>query len=568
MNTLTPQVARAAGPSDVDRTDARLGTVRRLYFYLVALISSTAMLASFDSLVGALAEAWLDGDPILTVSARGFLLRSISLSGAVLVVAAPIFLLHWAMIQGRLDQAQERTAGLRKFFLYLASAIAVGYLLSYGQELVGSTARLAFGDPMRSSPIFPARWANLLGTSLVAALLLYYWQQTLRDDGDLGREGGVAAVWRRLFQAGVLLVGLTMAVSGLAKVLSALILELVDWGQTTIGPSWLAARTGSGVGQVIAGLWVAHIVRLAWQELTERFPAENQSSIKRLFYYVAVVGGAIATLVPVAIVLRLFLLFLFGVDEVTRASLLRSLAVPLGYLPGGLFVWRRYWQQIKQLQALHGETPEAATIRRIYYYAVAATGLVLVWLGSVKIVQVVLDTLLTADDLKDSLIWKRPLATGLSLLAVGAPVWALHWRTVQSQARAATPDGAEERGSLPRRIYLYAVAFAGAILILYYLAQVIYHFFLYALGDTTVVLLSPELAENLARSAIAALLWLVHLLALRGDGRQAAVLNDDDAAAEKRRERQRARLVEQAETLEAELAAVRARLAEMEDGST
>lgn len=568
MNTISPQPVRKIAAVAHDRSDARLSTIRRLYFYLVALISSTAMLVALDRLLDALASSWLGGRAIVTVSGTDFVRSMVAGSAGVLVVAAPIFLLHWAVIQGRLDHPGERGAALRKFFLYVASAIAVGFVIAYSQQLMGGAARLAFGDAFENSTLFPSRWANLLATGVAAALLLWYWQSVLRQDGDLGQEAGAGAVWRRLWQAGVILTGLIMAATGFASVLSGFILWLLDLGSPTIGWSWLPAQAGSGVGRMIVGLLVSHLVWTAWQALTERHPEEDGSSVKRLFLYVAVVGGAVATLVPVALVIRTVLLILFGETGAGVAIMLRGLAWPLGLVPAGVFVWQRYWKIIERLQAGQSETPEAATIRRIYFYAVAATGLVLVWLGSVFLVQSLLDVLLTTDQLKAVAIWRRPLANGLSLLAVGAPVWALHWRSVQSSARLLSPDGAEERASMPRRIYLYAISFAGAILILYYVAQVIYRILLYALGDTTVALLSPELAENIARSLIAALLWLVHLLALRGDGQLGTAALEDRAEDEATRTRRRTRLAERAAALEEELAAVRAQLAALDGDGT
>jgi hypothetical protein len=161
---------------------------------------------------------------------------------------------------------------------------------------------------------------------------------------------------------------------------------------------------------------------------------------------------------------------------------------------------------------------ESNTIRRIYYYVVAATGLTLVWLGSVRVVQVGLDQLFEASAVATPDFWQLPLATGLSLLIVGVPVWLLHWRSVQKIARREDEAGMAERSSLPRRIYLYGVAFVGAILILSYLAQVIYRIFLFGMGGNAADNFTGLLAEDIARSLIAAVLWFVHLKALRDDG--------------------------------------------------
>jgi hypothetical protein len=114
-------------------------------------------------------------------------------------------------------------------------------------------------------------------------------------------------------------------------------------------------------------------------------------------------------------------------------------------------------------------------------------------------------------------IWHEPLANGLSLLAVGAPIWALHWRSIQQIAGQAGEAGSAERDALMRKIYLYGVALIGALIILFQLAQVIYRLLLALMGDGTAGLFSTETAHQLADCLVAGVIWAVHLLAIRRD---------------------------------------------------
>ncbi len=350
-----------------------------------------------------------------------------------------------------------------------------------------------------------------------------------RSDGDFGLETGWAAAWRRLFLAGVILTGLAMILFGSAAVISALIQRGIELFAPSISRNWFAVLVGNGLAQVIIGIVVTRTGLQVWHDIVTSNPAEEQSALLRLFLYTAAVGGAVATLVPVALVLRSLLIWTFAGFNRPVLELLEMMASPLAFVPAGAAIWWRFWNVIRALEARAGVRDEAATVRRIYFYAVAATGLVLLWIGLVNVVQVVLDSVATARQSLDGLVWQEPLATGLSLLAVGAPVWALHWRAVQAVAQADGAAGAAERASLPRRIYLYGVAFAGAILILFYLAQVFYRLFLVLLGDRSIALFSPQLAEDLARAAIAGFLWGVHLMALRADGRFADVPAEAEA---------------------------------------
>ena len=102
---------------------------------------------------------------------------------------------------------------------------------------------------------------------------------------------------------------------------------------------------------------------------------------------------------------------------------------------------------------------------------------------------------------------------------MGAPIWALHWRSVQRVAGQANEQGSAERDALMRKIYLYGVALIGALIILFQLAQVIYRLLLALMGDVTASLFTTETAHQLADCLVAGLIWAVHLLAIRDDAR-------------------------------------------------
>ena len=55
--------------------------------------------------------------------------------------------------------------------------------------------------------------------------------------------------------------------------------------------------------------------------------------------------------------------------------------------PTGLIAWLWYRRYLQDEATRYGESPEATTIRRIYYYAVAATALALLWAGLVEVLQ-------------------------------------------------------------------------------------------------------------------------------------------------------------------------------------
>ena len=177
-----------------------------------------------------------------------------------------------------------------------------------------------------------------------------------------------------------------------------------------------------------------------------------------------------------------------------------DLATPLAFLPIGFVLWQWHWRLIQKEAASYGDTPESASVRRIYYYTVAAIGLILTWFGLVEILRVLLDLLTSFQTVLSGPFRAEQLATGLSLLAVGAPVWAFHWRTVQSVAGVPTPSVRPSVLPGPGVSICMLVALVGALIILYYLTTVVYRILLLLLGEPNVNLFGAETVDALARS--------------------------------------------------------------------
>src|ERR1051325_298054 len=100
-------------------------------------------------------------------------------------------------------------------------------------------------------------------------------------------------------------------------------------------------------------------------------------------------------------------------------------------------------------------------IRRLYFYLVLYVSLSMLMVGIATVVRTLLER--TFDVTSTGLFglfvgWaqmQEQTALGTALVLVGLPVWLLHWRVVQGWL--SRPDGAGERASALRRLYLYAV---------------------------------------------------------------------------------------------------------------
>jgi hypothetical protein len=545
------------------RSVNRLASVRRLYVYLVAFVSLAAGLAGLSNLVETLARLWLGsvGDGLIGGAGFG---RSVASSAGLLLVATPIFLVHWGLAQSHQREAEERDALLRKLFLYAASAIALGGLLINAYLLIEGIAQLAFGLPPAQSSLLPSQWLAWSLLALANGAFLAYWYHVLQTDGDYAQEATPGRIIRQLFMLVAGLVGLLVLLWGTASALQTLLRLFVDQMTATAGWGWWPRTLGSAVAQISIGSWLAFSNRAQWHSVVAMQASEGQAALRRFYLYAAVVIGAVATLTPAALVLRELLLMLFGDAGGELTALLNKLITPISFVPIGLAIWLWHWRVLSDEANAYGESHQGATVRRIYYYLMAAIGLALTWVGAVQLLHAVIDTLLTTTGSTFG-VWHEPLANGLSLLTIGAPIWALHWRTMQHRARLADEAGDDERGALPRKIYLYGVALVGALIILFQLAQVVYRLLLMSMGDPSAAVFSTETAHKLADCVVAAVFWTVHVLAIRGDSQMDKERPAPAAASEELSlEQRRASLQTQIVLLEEQLAAAHTALAELE----
>lgn len=534
----------------------RLAAVRRLYVYLVAFVSQVAMLFGINDLLDILSRAWLQSDGLLQAS---FIRTATARSTGLLLVATPLFLVHWWLGQRRKEESAERNSVWRKLFLYGSTAAGLVVMLTNAYRLIKELAWLAVGAPIGLSEAIPAGWLHWSCMLALGSGLVYYWYTVLVADDDLGREAMAARFVRQLFLAIAGLIGLSIAVWGARTLLQLGLQALVDQALGALDLNWWRLPLGGGVSQVLVGLWLLHAAWQQWQDVVKLHAAEGRAVLRRLYLYIGTLIGALATLTPTALLLREGLLMLFGTDGGSTAELLNRMVDPVSFIPVGGAVWFWYWTTLRRETDAYGDSSQSMTVRRIYAYLVAATGLALLWVGAVELLHALLDARLAGD------IWREPLANGLALLAVGAPIWVIFWRRVQRRAERNDADGEAERDSWPRKLYLYGVALVGALVLLISLAQVVYQLLMMLLGEQGLTLASNQLAHQLADSVVAGVLWAVHLLAIRADGRFEKA--PEIAAMPVSPATRRAELEAQIAQLEAALAAAQAELAALESTS-
>jgi len=486
----------------------RLAAVRRFYVYLVAFVSQIFVLVGVIDLIDLIGRMWLQSGGIL----QGTFVRSATArSIGMLAVATPLFLVHWWLGQRFREEPSERASVLRKLFLYGSTAVSLGLVLANLYPILRDLTWLIAGVPVRSVELWPSGWLTWGSTAGIGAGLLGYWHRVLVADGDQGREQRGARFVRQLFLLAAGLFGLGLAVWGARTLIQLGLQVAVDRWSGALDQDWWRLPFGGAFSQLLVGGWLWRVNWQQWRQMIDVDRHEGQAAMRRIYLYLSVFSGAALALTPAALLLREALLMALGSGGGTLAELLEQMVEPTSFIPIGVLVWGGHWALLRRETDAYGDSGQSAMVRRLYAYLVAAIGLALLWTGAVQVIHALLGSWLTGD------LWDDPLATGLSLLAVGAPVWTIFWRRVQSIAE--TAEGGQERDSWPRKVYLYGVALVGALLLLSTLAQALYRVLLTLLGEPDLAFSSNELAYQLADSAIAAVLWSIHLWALRADGR-------------------------------------------------
>ena len=385
-----------------------------------------------------------------------------------------------------------------------------------------------------------------------------YWYHILIADGDFAHERGAGFLVRQLFLVFAGLIGLVILMWGSRQAVETLLQLVLNFFFDLLPGDWWRLTLSVAIGQMLVGSWLARTNWLQWNAVMLLNPTEGPAALRRFYLYAGIVLGVVATLTPAALLLREGLLMLLGESTGTLPDLLLKLIGPLSLIPVGLVVWIWHARVLRREAAAFGESTEAATVRRVYYYLMTAAGLALMWVGAVELLNGLIDYALVGE------VWSERLATGISLLVVGAPVWLFHWRQVQALAERTDDVGAGERTSWPRKLYLYGVALVGALIILFTLAQAIYRLLLAVMGDPDAGFLSAETAHLVAASLVAILFWVLHVLAIRRDTQldrayaaTTPVLVVDAAARQKQ-------LKQRIAALEDELAAAQAELANLE----
>ena len=189
--------------------------------------------------------------------------------------------------------------------------------------------------------------------------------------------------------------------------------------------------------------------------------------------------------------------------------------------PGSaLIVYGLSWQYHRRTLAVQviaqPELPPQAGVRRLYVYLVCLIALGLLATGAGGLLWTLGDAVTSASrTVNRPDWWREQVSLYATLVAVGLPVWLLHWGPVAGPG--AGRWSADEPQSLARRLYLYLSLLLGVLTLLGSGAVAARQLLDLALGATATGSVVTNLARALAVAIVSGLVVFYHQRVLRAD---------------------------------------------------
>ena len=488
-------------------------TVRRLYFYAVALISFEVVLWGLVGLIRSIVN------PNLITDNAQALATALSL----ILVGIPFFLIHWLWAQRvSARDEEEKTATVRAVFLYgalFATLLpAVQNLLALINRTFIGAARISYERALVGGT---QSWPdNLIAIILNLLMAAYFWS-ILRAEWptlpDVENFKDIRRVYRYLW----MLYGLLMVVFGTQQILQFILQIPTDLIGTSGRETFVNATALLVVGTPI---WF-----FAWRFIQDALPDPDESgSVLRLvILYLLSIGGTITVLAAGGNILYDLLSRLFG-ENISNTDLLQNISDPLSLvIPFGV-LWGYFGGQLNRQFDAETNIPRRSGMKRIYFYVLSIIGLGATVTGVLSLFVVIVNQLSGKDvDViaADSVL--KQLASAISVIVVGLPLWLKAWNPMQAEALADGESGGHARRSITRKSYLYLVLFASVLGTMAPAGMIIFLLIQAALKGGVENDFLNSILNAFQALIVFAVVLTYHLLALRKDGAaQADVLEE------------------------------------------
>ena len=472
-----------------------VSTVRRVFFYILSLITLGILVSGLRNLLSLLFDTILAR---FTLAQIGDLRAELSLGIAMVVIGAPLWFLFWGIVQRQTAKdGDERASALRSFylnFILITSAIITALmLLAFIEWLLGG---------LRPEGFSPGNTATLA----VAAAVWAYHRHVCDQEGY---PGGVAQTVRRWYVYILSAIGLVWLTVGMVQLTHGAIVSMPIWKADIVrGSFWNSGTQGSTAAIITGALMWAFF----WFYTARH---DSNSSLRWVYYYLfTVLGGAIAGLTSLVITFYRLLHWAFGAER-DSAGYFQFLGWSVPLVLVTLFIWS-YHLNLAETESARQEQQVSA--RRVHYYIMSFLGLGTLIAGLIIILGIPLDWLINSMK-PDTIVvaqdwWNNQLSQGLAMLAVSVPIWLYYWGGIVD---AAENRGVEERGARSRRVYLYVLIGASIVILAADLVNIIYQLLNGLLSGSTGVAILSSMKWSLQTVFIAIPVLVYHFGVARQD---------------------------------------------------
>ncbi len=479
-------------------------TIRRLYFYLVALISLEVVLWGLINLLRTMFSSGL------TFPGADTLAQALAL----IFVGVPIFAAHWLWAQNAsAKDPEEHSASLRALFLYAALLMTLIPVVQNLLALINRSLVISAGiDSYRAFLGGAQTWIDNLIAILLNLLAAGYFFNILRGNWAALTERENFADIRRLYRYIWVLYALLMAVFGIQQDI-----RFLFYLPTAVLGAQGREMYINGLALIIVGtpIWV-YTWTLCQKALDEN--GERGSSLRMGVLYLLSLAGVVAVLTTAGLIINVILLRLLG-EQLGWREMISQIGSPFSVGVPLAVVWAYYGSWLGREIASQSDEARRAALNRFYLYILSLIGLTATFIGLALLLSFIV-SVLTGDALWGESLRPR-LSGAISTLLAGLPLWLAAWRPMQAEAVASTDLGDHARRSLVRRAYLYLAIFVTVIGGMSSAIYLVYTILFGILDHRSESFLTDVLNGAQLLSLFAAFLFY-HWSALRQDGGRAA----------------------------------------------
>ena len=360
-------------------------------------------------------------------------------SWASVLVWAPVWAYHWRAASAETPETTLETLGIRRLYLYLASALGIamlaggagfllhvflleGYSAAFEASVIGSGSEGLWRETARSA----------LSVAVVGGAIWWvHWTVFASTDR------GSALRWIYLFVAAIG-GGVITALVGFGIVLDTLLTWILGASGEPAGSHFRAAPDGLAALAVGVAMWVYFRRRM----IIESAGHEADHVARTYDLLIAAIGLFALSIASTSILDTFFKLIaetspvVVGGDvdwRVQLSSTLTTLAI-------GAPAWWIHWRRIQSAASADPEVERTALPRKLFILGVLCLGLLALVGGATSTLFIFLRDVLDADLSANTI---RDLSTGLAVTLTALFVIPYHW-VIYRQDRELEPDMPEQ----------------------------------------------------------------------------------------------------------------------------